>query len=309
MRSQKILAIFPVIASLLCPINTCQSQSTNGVAFQAEGAQSTGSSDSLRPGETPTAANWPQFLESVRQIAMAYTKALPDFTCTQRILRRAKLGASGNWENVDQIVAEVSYRKKGETYRVLTIDNKPPSPDHDVRLRGFSSEGDFGNALYLLFAPESNASFRMESTDHIHGRKTVRVRFDVSQQNSKYEITSGGKRVITAYNGHCWIDLAARQVMRLESTAQDIPAGYPVRKSSRSTEYDQVEIAGKKYWLPVRTLVYMRLINEPQEKPMDFYKIIYGRETGVIFSVLEAQNEMEYKNYRKFDTEVRFLTE
>jgi hypothetical protein len=266
-------------------------------------------SDSFPPGQIPTAATWPQFLESVRQIALAYTDSLPDFICMQHTLRRAKLDLTGPWETVDQMVVEVSYHEKGERYKVLAIDNKPPSPNAEIKMQGFSSEGDFGSALYLLFVPESNASFQMEGLDRTHGRRTVRAHFYVPRTSSKYDITLGDQKVTTAYSGRCWIDLASRQVVRLECVAQDIPASSPVRKSSRSTEYDLVEIAGAKYWLPVRALAYMQLLNDPQ---IDYYKSIYGRigtPAYTIYRALEVENEMDYRHYRKFGTEVRLAPE
>jgi len=279
------------------------------VPFRASQSQSISPTDPIPAGVMPTASTWPQFLDSVRQIVMAYTNALPDFTCTQHVLRRAKFGATGHWESVDQIVAEVSYYEKGETYKVLTIDKKPPPPDSDHKVAGFSSEGDFGNALFLLFAPESNATFWMEGPDRTRGRKTVRARFYVPQNSSRYQFVLGDQKLTTAYNGHCWIDLATRHVIRYECVAQDIPSSSPVRKSSRTTEYALTEIAGNQYWLPARTTVILQLVNKPNRPQMDFYMSIYGRPSGIIFLAVDAVNAIEYKNYRKFGTEVRLVTE
>jgi hypothetical protein len=277
--------------------------------IEASQSQSIPPSNAIPAGEMPTAATWPQFLDSVRQIVMAYTDALPDFTCTQHIQRRAKFGASGSWEAVDQIVAEVSYHEKGETYKVLTIDKKPPPPNYDVKAAGFSSVGDFGNGLYLLFAPESNATFEMEGPDRTRGRKTVRARFYVPQNSSRYQFVLGDQKLTTAYSGHCWIDLATRHVARYECVAQDIPTSSPVRKSSRTIEYALTEIAGTRYWLPARTSVVLQLVNEPPRPPVDFYMSITGRVGSNIYHVVDAVNEIEYKNYRKFGTEVRLVPE
>jgi hypothetical protein len=58
-----------------------------------------------------------------------------------------------------------------------SFDNKPSSPQANIAIPGFLSEGDFGNTLYLLFAQESDASFLMEGLDRVNKRKTVRARF------------------------------------------------------------------------------------------------------------------------------------
>jgi hypothetical protein len=261
------------------------------VPVQSSKTPLTSAPDSPSAAQMPTAASWPQFLESVRQHALAYSSALPDFTCTQHVWRRAKFGLSGPWETVDEMLVEVSYhQEEGESYKVLTIDNKPPSSKTNITQAGFSTQGDFGSALYLLFSPESNASFRLEGPDRTKGRRTVRARFYVPRSSSKYDISLGNERVTTAYSGRCWIELASRQVVRLESVAREIPTSSPVRASSSTTEYNLVEIAGIQYWLPVRTSVYLRVANDRSHDQIDFFRAIYGRSSGTFYDMLEAQN-------------------
>jgi hypothetical protein len=281
-------------------------------AFQSEEAQPISSSISFPPGQMPTAATWLQFLDSVRQLALAHTQALPDFVCTQKTRRLAKFGEIGDWKLVDQIVTEVSYYESMEHYRILMVDNKPPSSKGAKEIPGFLSEGDFGNSLYQLFAPESNTSFSMDGSDHLNKRKTVRARFYIPQDYSRFYIGLGGQKVTTAYGGRCWIDVASHRVVRLEGEARDIPRSFPVVRSSHSTEYDWVEIGGDKYWLPVRASVYLQLSNEGAGQQVDFYKAIYGQLDPSGYSrypVVYAKNDIEYKHYRKFGTETRLITD
>jgi hypothetical protein len=306
-------ALALILASGLVGMQACNNWSQLALAmpFQSAETQPASPSNLFSPGQMPTADTWSQFIDSVRQIALAHANALPDFVCTQNVKRVAKLGEIGDWRLVDQIVIEVSYYQNRERYRILTIDNKPPSTKVAVETPGFSSEGDFGNALYLLFAPESNASFLMEGQDRVNKRKTVRARFHVFQSNSRYRIGLGDQIVTTAYGGRCWIDLASRQVVRLEAEAKDIPRSIPVKKSSHTTEYDLVEISGNKYWLPVHSSVHMQLVNGPHQQ-VDFYKAIYGKmdpsgHSG--YPSVDAKNDMEYTHYRKFGTEIRLVTD
>jgi hypothetical protein len=268
--------------------------------------------DTVPTGQMPTAATWPQFLDTVRQSALAHTNVLPDFVCTQQIKRLAKFGVSGSWALVDQIVTEISYYGNREHSKILTIDNKPPSSEADALVPGFFSEGDFGNALYLLFAPESGASFVMEGSDQVNKRKTVRARFFVPQAHSRYRIGLGDQAVTTAYGGRCWIDLNSHRVVRLESEAREIPRATLVKKASHLTEYDLVEIAGIQHWLPVRASVQLQIVADAGHQHLDFYKAIYGKTdpwSRGWYSELHAQNEIEYRNYRKFNTETRLITD
>jgi hypothetical protein len=302
-----------ILASGLLGLQVCNSrQNILAAAFQSGEIQPTSRSMSFPPGQMPTAITWPQFLDSVRRIALAYTHTLPDFVCTQKIRRVAKFGEIGDWKLVDQIVAEVSYYEGMEHYKILKVDNKPPSSKVDKGIPGFLSKGDFGNSLYQLFAPESNTSFSMDGSDHLNKRKIVRARFYIPQNHSRFYIGLGGQKVTTAYGGRCWIDLASHRVVRLEGEAKDIPRSFPVERSSHSTEYDWVEVSGNKYWLPVRASVYLQLSNEGASQQVDFYKAIYGQLDPSGYSrypVVYAKNDMEYKHYRKFGTETRLITD
>jgi len=311
MRPNCLLCLILASSLLSGQVSIRRRQLALATPFRSAETQLDSPPNSFPPGLMPTVDTWPQFIASVRQIAQAHDDALPDFVCTQNIKRLAKFGEIVGWTFVDQIVAEVSYFKKKEHYKILTIDKKPPSAKANVGIAGVSSEGDFGNALYLLFAPESNASFLMEGTDRINRRKTVRARFNISQNNSRYRIGLEDQVVTTAYGGHCWIDLASHQVIRLEAEAKDIPRSIPVKESSHSTEYDLVEIAGKKYWLPVHSSVQLQLVNGPHQQ-IDFYKAIFGRTDPLGYRgypALDARNDMEYKNYHKFGTEIRLVTD
>jgi hypothetical protein len=199
-----------------------------------------------------------------------------------------------------------------EHYKILTIDNRPPTTKADMRIAGFLSEGDFGNSLFQLFAPESNTSFSMEGSERVNKRKTVRVRYYMPRAHSKFYIGLGAQKVTTAYGGRFWVDLASQRVVRLEGEAREIPRSFPVEKSSHSTEYDLVEIGGENYWLPVRSSVYLQLSNERSSQQVDFYKAIYGRVDPSVnsrYPVLYAKNDLEYTQYRKFGTETRLITD
>ncbi len=264
-----------------------------------------------KPAQLPTEAAWPQFLESVRQKSLDYIGALPDFICRQQVQRMAKWGGLGSWQNVDRLVLEVSYYEKTEHYKALLKNDKPLRGDVKGKVGGIISRGDFGNALRLLFTPESNASFKREGKERIRGHAALRVSFAVPQKNSGYDVGFGDERVTVAYVGRCWIELATRQVVRLECEARDIPSSVPVRRSAHITDYDWVDIGGVQYWLPVRASVYLKLINDPHYSRMDFYATVFGGESsgGSVPPELEVRNAMEYKQYRKFGSEVRLVPE
>ena len=230
-------------------------------------------------------ADWPRFLESVRAKALAYTDELPNFICTQSTQRHV-LHAQRGWRPVDSFVAELTYFNREEHYKILTIGNKAATDATIENLSGTSSTGEFGTAVRSLFDPVANTSFRLEGRAQSNGHETVRISYEVPQKPAGRTITFNKRTIATAYQGRCWIDPTSFQLVRLEYRALDIPKRFPIIRSEGATDYDLANIEGRKYWLPVRAEVLLH-VDIPDE----------GR--------VHTKNVIEFKQYRKFETEVR----
>ena len=240
----------------------------------------------------PDRETWPQFLEEVRSTAMAYTDNLPNFICTQITQRYLRRLPKTGWVRVDNFVAELTYYDKQEHYKLVSVGNRSASSDATLEsLKGTTSTGEFGSSLHYLFDPATGTHFRFEGIDHSRGSPTVRVGFRVSKETSKRSIifregtTELG--VVTPYRGRCWIDPGSLQVVQIKERAYRIPENFPVTRSEGSTEYNQVEIAGQQHWLPVRAEV---LLENRSAK-------------------LHTRNVIQFKQYRKFGSDVKFVTD
>lgn len=240
----------------------------------------------------PDGKSWPEFLEEVRSMAMEYTENLPNFICTQITQRFVRRLPKKGWVRMDNFVAELTYNDKREKYRLLSVANRAAAEDATLdSLHGSTSTGEFGSKLNFLFDPETKALFRLEGIDHSRGSPTIRVGFRVPKDTSKRGIvlrdSVAEQMVITPYRGRCWVDPTSLQVVKIEERAFRIPAGFPITRSEGSTEYDLVEISDRKYWLPVRAEVLLE--NRPRR--------------------VHTRNVIEFKRYRKFGSEVKFLTD
>jgi hypothetical protein len=241
--------------------------------------------ETIPAGKMPTEESWPQFLEATRAKAIAYTDELPNFICTQITQRFVRFFPSG-WRQVDNFVAELSYFDKKEHYKILTVANQITTTATIENLSGTRSTGEFGSALRALFEPGTRASFRLEGMDQSNGHETVRVGYQVPKDTSSRTINYNNERnIITAYRGRCWIDPNSYQVVRLEDKAINIPENFPITRSEGFIDYDLADIAGTKYWLPVRAEV---LLIEGAAK-------------------LHTRNTIEFKRYRKFEAEVKIV--
>ncbi len=238
----------------------------------------------------PNHMNWLDFLESVRTKAMEYTKNLPNFICTQITQRFLRRLPKKGWIRADNFVAELTYYDQTEHYKLLSVANRAAKNDATLEsLGGTFSTGEFGSTLNYLFNPKTKAVFRLEGVERSKDHNTVRIGFKVPLDTSKrliiFKSKDGEQSVVTGYRGRCWIDSASMQVVRIKEKAFKIPSDFPITRSEGGTVYDEVEIAGSKYWLPVRAEVLL--------------------ENGS--AKLHTKNVIEFKRYRKFGTDVKFL--
>jgi len=93
----------------------------------------------------------------------------------------------------------------------------------------------------------------------------------------------------TGLKGRIWIDRDSFRVLRIESEATDIPAGFPCPTAKRNIDYDWTTIANEKYLLPLLSDVRLTI-----------------RDAGKIY---ETRNLIKFKNYQKYGTEVIILDE
>lgn len=253
----------------------------------------------------PSKATWPQFIEAARKVALQYIAELPNFICiqtTKRYMPRYKQTmappSQSEWILEDQITEELIYNDHKESYKLLKIDRRTGGFMSSEGRRGASSTGEFGSLLESLFQPSSRTDFQMGGIDKIHGRKTVRAKYSVARENSSRELKYllEGKLLRTiksAYRGNCWIDIATGQVVKLDLEDIDIPASFPMTKSSVAVEYGLIDIAGGQQWLPIRAESQVATGNNLELPPAERFR--------------EARNVIEFKDYRKFETEVKIL--
>ncbi len=257
-----------------------------------------GSASTPAPAATPVRSGlpdretWPNFLEDVRSTAMTYTDNLPNFICTQITQRYLRRLPKTGWVRMDNFVAELTYYDKQEHYKLVSVGNRSAASNATLEsLKGTTSTGEFGSSLNYLFDPATRTLFRFEGIDHSRGAPTVRVGFRVPKDTSKRSIifrdgtTELG--VVTPYRGRCWIDPDSMQVVQIKERAYRIPDTFPITRSEGSTEYNRVEIAGQRYWLPVRAEVLME-----------------NRTAR-----LHTRNVIQFKQYRKFGSDVKFLSD
>src|SRR5678816_4482610 len=105
-----------------------------------------------------SAAPTEAILRRAREQALQYTANLPNFICTQTVLRYGQDRDTQRWKVNDKLTLSLSYSDKGESYHLLMInDKKKKKSFQDVG--GVKSNGEFGTLLAWVFRPESHTEF------------------------------------------------------------------------------------------------------------------------------------------------------
>lgn len=232
------------------------------------------------PPPAPNSVEQARVLEEAKQYALHYSERLPDFICTQVTRRYVDPSGLEFWRREDVITERLSYFDKREDYKVVLYNNQPVDIPHE-RLGGVTSSGEFGSLMREIFEPGTETDFQWERWGTLRGRRMHVFSYRVSQSRSKYSIAAGAEhRIIAGYHGLIYVDRDTSAVMKVTLEAENIPSGFPIREVNLTLDYDQVEISGRQFILPLKAVVSSR--------------------TG---PKMLTRNEVEFRMYRKFTAE------
>ena len=254
-----------------------------------------------RRKENPVAAKPPSARESAealdrtRKNTLDAVGEMPDFVVKQQVQRSAAYAGTGNFRNLDRLVVAVSYRSTGqEDYRLLSMNgvlqNNVQSRQSYEEAGGTSSTGEFVTVLATIFKPESETKFTVVDTDMIRERKAIVFEFLIAKDRAQEVISATGyttESTIAGMKGRIWIDRESFRVLRIQSEATEIPAGFPITTAKRNIDYDWVKISDEKYLLPSLSDVRLSF-----------------REKSNVF---ETRNLIKIKDYQKYGSEVVIL--
>ena len=243
----------------------------------------------------PASAEAIELLAQTRKATLGAADKMPDYLVKQMISRSHAFGQSKNWAVYDRLTIAVSYRQTaGEDYKLLSVNGQPAGQDqsYGMKLGGTISTGEYVTALSDLFKPESRAEFQMVDTDTLRGRRTVVYEYEVKKEFSHQTLGWGESGTITqqtiaGYRGRVWIDRENNRVLRLEDISTEIEPGFPITAASKVIDYDWVTINQQQHLLPSRAVVELT-----------------DRVRG---QTEQTRNEILFRGYRKFGTEVKII--
>ena len=245
--------------------------------------------DDLTPEERLAALARLPFIEQARYHALEYTDELPNFRVMQFVTRYARGPADRDWVKRDTLELELTYSTRdGEKYRLLRLNGASTRLGYE-QVAGSTSTGEFGALLSSLFSRRAQTEFTEKGGEKFNGRDARVYDFLVRKANSNSELTdrTTGRSVVAGYRGTVWIDGQTKSVLRIELAHENIQPGFPLTLAENSVDYDWVDIAGQRHLLPVRA------------------EVLLGRDAERQY----YRNLIEFRQYQKFDTDVKLVPE
>ncbi|MCU1330264.1 MAG: hypothetical protein JWN34_5634 [Bryobacterales bacterium] len=190
--------------------------------------------------------------------ALAYTRELPDFVCTESIRRSDNVRSSG-WRTKDTLEVQVGIANRREYYKLITRNGSPTTLSYR-QAGGALTEGEFGSLLAEIFRPDA-ANFSRKREMKLGGREIAVFAYEVPSERATYRLEYGyrsGQPQTTrvGHKGEVWIDAESSRVVRVDQTAT-IPKSFPLKVSKTTLDFAWTEIAGTEWLLPRQSISIM----------------------------------------------------
>jgi hypothetical protein len=227
-------------------------------------------------------ADQSQLIEEARKVAISYSQRLPDFICNQIVHRSEDANGTNRWRQIDTLNIKLNYSGHKEDYKLVEINGRPTLLDY-MFVGGAISTGEFGSRLAAIFSRSSKAVFAWKGLSRVHKRKVAVFTYHIAQEHSTYIVQLGPAPVgpgvaVTAYHGEITVDLETKNVLRLTLIGEP-PPRFPINECNSWIEYDYRKVAGNEYLVPVAS------------------------HTSLGSGRYHAANEIEFRDYRKFQTD------
>ena len=238
------------------------------------------------PIPAPTPEEVASIINDARQRAVSYGETLPNFLCVEVTDRSEDPTGTGRWRHRDTIAELLQYRDKAESRTMIELNGNPVENGSRDEMKGMFSAGEFGGGLKAIFQPSSKAEFQWKETDSLGGGTVQVFNFRVAKENSAWGISAAnGLEEKPAYHGLVFIDSATHGVRRITMVADDLPKDFSVHAMSITVDYDYISINNHDYLVPIS-----------------------GEISKREFKRFATLNTIEFRNYRRFGSNVKILS-
>ena len=273
----------------------------------------------------PDAETQAAMLRSAANYAAQALSKLPNFFATQRIThfedapafhRDAVYLPPEPLHAVSSARAVVLYR---DGKQVVDWQNGKSANDAPPIL-GLITSGEFGPILGTVLADAAQGRIEWSHWEHGSTGDEAVFMYEVPRAKSHYDVkfccvesdTASIFEQFSGYHGEIALDPAGGAILRITMLADLKPAN-PVSKASVMVEYGAVEIGGKSYICPRRSVAevqaYQQAAPKSPDEPPSYFALhsdeLNSAEKGELQTLL---NDVTYEQYHLFRSESRVIT-
>jgi hypothetical protein len=188
--------------------------------------------------------------------------------------------------------------------REEVVDERKENGTREVPGRQLATEGAFATIFAVLPKDVLGNSPAWSHWEQGRGGPMAVFRYDVPEEKSHYSARVPGDpgflQSITAYHGEIALDPADGSILRLTLVA--VPrANSPVAKAEILVEYGPVEIGGKSYICPLRSVAVSLA------RRFNLWQDVYGMKPKDGSPLQLQLNDVAYTQYHLFRSEMRLL--
>ncbi|HLY42899.1 MAG TPA: hypothetical protein VKR52_16915 [Terracidiphilus sp.] len=264
-------------------------------------------------------------LQSAGNYVSQTLSKLPNFFATQKVLhfedapafqRQGYYFPKEPLQAVSDAKGVVLYRDRKQV-----VDwNGAKSAKDAPPIVGLITSGEFGPILGTVLADAAQGKIEWSHWDHGNPNDIAVFRYEVPKEKSHYEVkfcciesdVANVFQQFSSYHGEIALDPATGTILRITMQA-DLKPPKPVSTSSLMVEYGTVDIGGKSYICPRRSVAEVRAYQQtapksPEEPPngLGLHSVdISSGGSGFLQTLL---NDVSYEDYHLFRSESRVIT-
>lgn len=264
--------------TITLPLNASEDNLSASASSISGGSLQTASSASTQAASNPFSPA--SLFQLARQSADRMDKNLAQFVCHEQIDRFKGSGKSEQRRKVDVITSLVSYDSGEEHYAEIQQNNKPLS--RIGALKGAWSEGEYGTFLREAMTIFNSKPVRFVSMGILEGQPAAVYAFDLSFDESPWDIQVAGKHYILPFQGQLWVSPQTGNILRIDRISTSVSSETGISGVNWSVSFGPVEVEGKSSWLPTKAV----------------YSVTYWG------SDRHEWNKIAFSGYRRYGSEV-----
>ena len=222
------------------------------------------------PGGEPADPGESVLVARAIQAVRGMLRRLPDYTCLETLERSERKAHGTKFRLLDRVRLELAYVNGEELYawpgstKFEDLDLTKAIPG-----QGALSTGNFGERLenaYLAGLP-----LELAGRDTIQGRAAWKFTQSIPAVLSHFDILVPPAKATAGYAVTAWHDAASLDLLRFELRSDDLPKGFPVRRTFEAIEYETVQVNGQPVRLPVMTELSMTARNGVEDRTVSTF--------------------------------------